>query len=133
MKRKRPKPEVPGEEVPVVECFDGLARITSKELAPTRCGKWHPSRMLLLQDKNGCRFGEKCSYAHREVDEQHSKVQWLYCRNVIGTKLREPVVIPDKNHERPGRPVVKRDTRHELKQGPVGHPTHNYWVAYFKT
>ena len=26
--------EVPEEKVPVVECLDGLARITSKELAP---------------------------------------------------------------------------------------------------
>ena len=34
MKRKRRKPEVPEEEVPVVECLDGPARITSKELAP---------------------------------------------------------------------------------------------------
>ena len=29
MKRKRRKLEVPEEEVPVVECFDGRARITS--------------------------------------------------------------------------------------------------------
>ena len=29
------EPEVPEEKVPVVECFDGLARITSKELAST--------------------------------------------------------------------------------------------------
>ena len=28
------EPEVPEEKVPVVECLDGLARITSKELAP---------------------------------------------------------------------------------------------------
>ena len=28
------EPEVPEEKVPVVECIDGLARITSKELAP---------------------------------------------------------------------------------------------------
>ena len=34
MKRKRRKPEVPEEEVPVVECFDGRARISSKKLAP---------------------------------------------------------------------------------------------------
>ena len=34
MKRKRRKPEDPEEEVPVEECFDGHARITSKELAP---------------------------------------------------------------------------------------------------
>ena len=33
MKRKRRKPEVPEEEVSAVECFDGHARITSKELA----------------------------------------------------------------------------------------------------
>ena len=30
----RREPEVPKEEVPVVECLDGPARITSKELAP---------------------------------------------------------------------------------------------------
>ena len=35
MREKRREPEVPGEEVPVVECIDGLARITSKELAST--------------------------------------------------------------------------------------------------
>ena len=33
MKEKRREPEVPEEEVPVEECFDGHARITSKELA----------------------------------------------------------------------------------------------------
>ena len=39
MKRKRRKPEGPEEEVPVVECLDGHARITSKELAPIRSVK----------------------------------------------------------------------------------------------
>ena len=34
MKRKRREPEVPEARVPVVECLDGHARITSKELAP---------------------------------------------------------------------------------------------------
>ena len=34
MKRKRREPEVPEEKVSVVECLDGPARITSKELAP---------------------------------------------------------------------------------------------------
>ena len=32
-------PEVPEEKVPVVECFDGLARSTSKELASTHSVK----------------------------------------------------------------------------------------------
>ena len=34
MEAKRREPEVPEERVPVVECLDGHARITSKELAP---------------------------------------------------------------------------------------------------
>ena len=66
--------EVPEEKVPVVECFDCFARITSKELASTRSvKKWHPPECLFYKTKSGCRFGEKCSYAHRQVDEQTSK------------------------------------------------------------
>ena len=34
MREMRREPEVPEERVPVVECLDGPARITSKELAP---------------------------------------------------------------------------------------------------
>ena len=37
------------------------------------CEKWHPPECLFDKSKNGCRFGEKCSYAHRQVDEQPSK------------------------------------------------------------
>ena len=32
-----------------------------------------PSRMHVLQDQEWLPFGEKCSYAHRQVDEQPSK------------------------------------------------------------
>ena len=39
MREKRREPEVPGEEVPAGECIDGLARITSEELATTRSVK----------------------------------------------------------------------------------------------
>ena len=35
MSEKHREPEVPEEEFPVVECLDGLARITSEELAIT--------------------------------------------------------------------------------------------------
>ena len=34
MREMRREPEVPEERVPVEECFDVLARITLKELAP---------------------------------------------------------------------------------------------------
>ena len=37
------------------------------------CEKWHPPECLFYNSENGCRLGEKCSYAHRQVDEQPSK------------------------------------------------------------
>ena len=37
------------------------------------CEKWHPPECLFYKSESGCRFGEKCSYAHRQVDEQPSK------------------------------------------------------------
>ena len=74
MSEKHREPEVPEEKVPVVECLVGLARITSKELAITHfVKKWHPPDCLFYKTKSGCRFGEKCSYAHRQVDEQPTK------------------------------------------------------------
>ena len=55
----------------MVECLDGLARIASKELAITQSvKKWHPPECLFYKTKSCCLFGEKCSYAHRQVDEQ---------------------------------------------------------------
>ena len=68
------EPEVPEADVPVVECFDSLARITSKELAPI-----HSVISGTLQNACAARprvvvgLREKCSYAHRQVDEQPSK------------------------------------------------------------
>ena len=68
------EPEVPGERVPVVECLDGLARITSKELAITQF-------VINGTLQNACStrpravvgLGEKCSFAHRQVDAQPTK------------------------------------------------------------
>ena len=37
------------------------------------CEKWHPPECLFYKTKSGCRFGEKCSYAHRQVDTQPTK------------------------------------------------------------
>ena len=54
------------------------------------CEKWNPPECLFYKSENGCRLGETCSYAHRQVDEQPSKsffykmvtnVQWL-CRKL---------------------------------------------------
>ena len=72
---------------------------------------------------------EKCSYAHRQVEEQPSKrskkngdisAVAMLKKNDLHEGIRQPVVNRDKSHDRPGRPDVKSDTCHELKQGPVG-------------
>ena len=102
MKRKRRKPDVPEEEVPVEECFDGHARITSKELAPI-----HSVKSGILQNacstspKNGCRCVEKCSYAHRQEEEQPSKRS-----KKNGDKSAAAFLKKHEHHHRTGRPVV---------------------------
>ena len=73
MREKRREPEAP-RKVPVVECLDGLARITSKELAMAHFVKNGTlPECLFYKTKSGCRFGEKCSFAHRQVVEQPTK------------------------------------------------------------
>ena len=37
------------------------------------CEKWHPPDCLFYKSEKGCSFGKRCSYAHRQVDEQPSK------------------------------------------------------------
>ena len=72
------------------------------------CEKWHPPECLFYKTKSGCRFGEKCSYAHPQVDEQPTKrskknddksaVAMLKKGN---WQEREPVT--DGCHDRPGK------------------------------
>ena len=60
--------------MPVVECRDGLARITLEELAITHFVKNGTlQNAYTTRPRGGCRFGEKCSFAHRQVDEQPTK------------------------------------------------------------
>ena len=98
------------------------------------CEKWHPPESLFYKTKSGCRFGEKCSYAHRQVDEPPTKrskknddksAVAILKKNDLHESIWQPVVNRDKSHDRPGIPDVKRDTRHELKQGPVGRQSSN--------
>ena len=53
------EPEVPEERVPVEECFDCPARITSKELAPIHSVKMASSSMLVLQVGEWMQIWEK--------------------------------------------------------------------------
>ena len=49
------------------------------------CEKWHPLECLFYKSENGCKFGEKCSYAHRLINSlakglsrMVTELQWLY-------------------------------------------------------
>ena len=68
------EPGVREARVPVEECFDCPARITLKKLAPIHSVK---SGILqnacLYKSESGCKFGERCFYAHCQVGEQLSK------------------------------------------------------------
>ena len=55
-----------------------MFRVPSKEhvkgtCTNSFCEKWHPPECLFYKTESGCRFGEKCFCAHRQVDEQLSK------------------------------------------------------------
>ena len=90
------------------------------------CERWHPPECLFYKTKRGCRFGEKCSYAHRQVDEQPSKRSKKNDKSAVAMlkkgdrneSVREPVVNYVKGHDRSRRPDEKRD--YELKRGPTG-------------
>ena len=73
------------------------------------CERWHPPECLFCKNKNGCRFGEKCSYAHRQVDEQPTKKSKKNDDKSAAAMLkkgnwqeREPVT--DGCHDRPVKP-----------------------------
>ena len=55
-----------------------MSRLPRKDYLKGTCTnsfreEWHPPECLFHKSENGCRFGEKCSYVHRQVDEQPSK------------------------------------------------------------
>ena len=56
----------------------GMSRLPCKDYLKgtctnSFCEKWHPPECLFYKTKSGCRFGEKCSSAHHQVEEQPSK------------------------------------------------------------
>ena len=133
MRENHREPEVPGEEAPVVECIDGLARITSKELATTHfvkggtlqnacstiprvvadleiSARLHIVRLMNHLVKRSKKNDDKSAVAILKKNDWHENV-------------REPVVNHVKGHDRSGRPDKKRD--HELKRGPTGRRSSN--------
>ena len=117
MSENHREPEVPEARVPVVECLDGLARITLEELATT---------YFLKNDtlQNACAtrpivvvgLGKSAELAHRQVDEQPTKRSKTNDDKSAVAMLkkgnwqeREPVT--DECHDRPGKPGKRGDEK----------------------
>ena len=110
---------------PAEECLDGLARM-EEFCNNSFCQKWHPSR----KTKSGCRFGEKCSFAHRQVDEQPTKSNddksaVAMLKKEIGKREERDRCLSRSN----GETCEKKLGQIHLND----HPTHGNWVAYFRT
>ena len=77
------------------------------------CKRWHPPECLFYKSKNGCRFGEKCSFAHRQVDIQPTK--WSKSNNdksavalLKKDDWHERESVANGHHDSSGKPDCKR-------------------------
>ena len=80
------------------------------------CEKWHPPECLLYKSESGCRFGEKCSFAHRQVDTQPTKRSKKHDDKIAVAILKkddwhERESVSDACHDRPGKPGKRGDKK----------------------
>ena len=80
------------------------------------CERWHPPECLYYKTKSGCRFGEKCSFAHRQVDEQPTKRSKSNNDKSAVAMLKkgnwqERESVSDACHDRTGKPVKRSDKK----------------------
>ena len=110
------EPEVSEVKVRVVECRDGLARISWKNGTLPQC--------LFCKTKSGCGLEKGAHFAHRQVDEQPTKrskknddksAVGMLKKGDWNERVLEPVI--KYGHVRSGRPGKKRD--HESERGPT--------------
>ena len=109
MSENRREPEVPEERVPVVECLDGHARTTSKELAPIHSVKSGTLQIVCSTRPRVLADLGKSARMHivrlmnnpvRGPKRMMTKVQWLFLKKY-------------ELHDRTGQTLVDRDTRRE--------------------
>ena len=66
---RKPSRKSPSGRMSRWPCKDYLGGICNNSF----CERWHPPECLFYKNKNGFRFGENCSFAHRQVDAQPTK------------------------------------------------------------
>ena len=84
------------------------------------CEKWHPPECLFYNTKSGCRFGEKCSYAHRQFNEQPTKRSKKNDDKSAVAILKkgdwqERGLVTDQGHDRSVQPDTKGDNKLERR------------------
>ena len=82
------------------------------------CEKWHPPECLFYKTKSDCRFGEKCAFAHRQVDEQPTKRSKTNNDKSAVAMLKkgnwqERESVTDGCHDRPGKLGNRSDKKLE--------------------
>ena len=80
------------------------------------CEKWHLPECLFYKTKSGCPFGEKCSFAHRQVDEQPTKRSKKNDDKRAVAMLKkgswqEGEPVTDQFHDRSGKPDKRSDKK----------------------
>ena len=80
------------------------------------CGKWHLPECLFYKTKIGCRFGEKCSFAHRQVDEQLTNRSITNNDKSAVAMLKkgdwhDRCPVTDQCHDRPVKPEKRSDKK----------------------
>ena len=139
MSENHREPEVQEEKVPVVECLDGFARITSEELAITHFVKsgtlqnacsTRPRVVVGLVKSALSHIVRLMNSRQKGLKRMMTKVLWLCWRKVIGKKedlLLTNVTIDRGNLARGG---IKSWDKSRLN---VDQLMHGNLVAYFKT
>ena len=94
---RSPRGKIPSCRMSRCPCKDYLKGTCTNSF----CEKWHPPECLFYKSENGCRLGDKCSYAHRQVEEQLSKDQ-----KKNGDKSAVAMLKRNEQHQRTGRPVL---------------------------
>ena len=107
---RSPRGKSPSGRMSRRRCKDYLRRTCNN----SSCKRWHPPECLYYKTKSGCRFGEKCSFAHRQVDAQPTK--WSKSNNDKSAVAllkkgdwhgRESVT--DRYHDSSGKPDKRSD------------------------
>ena len=117
MSENHREPEVPEEEVPAVECLDGLARITLEELAITHFVKngnlqnacsTRPRVVVDLGKSAHSHIVRLMNSRQKGLKRMMTKVQWLFLKR---GDWQERGPVTDQCHDRPGKPGKRSDKK----------------------